>query len=40
MLPQVDRAIALAERLTGAEQGQAVFGTMNFRGRYVKFRAW
>jgi hypothetical protein len=37
---EVDRAIALAERLRGLGDGEAVFGATDFTGRYTKFRTW
>jgi hypothetical protein len=40
VLPEVDRAIELAENVRQLTKGEPVFGKFDFHGRYKKFRAW
>jgi hypothetical protein len=40
IVEEVDRAVALAERLTGAADGEQLFGTINIRTRYQNLRRW
>ncbi|MFD6802568.1 integrase [Streptomyces cyaneofuscatus] len=40
VVEQVDRAVALAERLTGRADGEALFGTVGITGRLRNLRNW
>jgi integrase len=40
VIAEVDRAVALAERLSGADTGEPVFGAMVFHTRYPRLRSW
>ncbi|MBF6302943.1 hypothetical protein IU459_36325 [Nocardia amamiensis] len=40
VVAEVDRAVALAEQLSGAEIGEPLFGAMVFHTRYPRLRSW
>ncbi|GAA3123620.1 hypothetical protein [Nonomuraea salmonea] len=40
VLPEVDRAIALAERLASTTEGEPIFGVIDFPGRYRRLCEW